>query len=453
MCRRGLVLGFLLVAASGPALAEEPGGAITVYSDDLALVREVRSLVLTQGPQEYRLTDIPARIDPASVSFKSLAGPGSVRLLEQRFEFDLADAERVFQKSVGRQVIVADKQGQAFTGTLLHVPSGDLLLQTGAGAIQLIKADTVGTIQFPSLPEGLIMRPTLTWLLDCEKGGKHKTEITYLTGGIGWHADYVAVAARDESRIDLSGWATIENRSGASFAGIQIGLVAGEIHRAQPAETPRMRAEEKFAVAAQAVPVFEETPFFDYHLYHLGRKASLPDQQVRQFALFAQTSIRTDKTYRYEGQRQKNRVQVALEFQNDRDRGPGIPLPGGRVRVYQEDEKGSLRFIGEDRVDPTPKGERVRVALGNAFDLFGERTVKERTQVTKGSRQESIEIRIRNHRPQPVTVTVVENFWGDWQIAGKTPPVRKKDAQKVEFEVSVPADGETTFEYQVLYRN
>ena len=448
-----LAFGLFLAVSSALASAEEPGTAVTVYSNNLALVREVRSLSLSQRLEAYRLVDIPDRIDPSSLSLKSLSAPGSVRLLEQRFEFDLAESDRLFQRFVGRPIIVTDKQGQAFTGTLLHVPSGDLLLQMENKAVQLIRSDSLATIQFPSLPEGVITRPTLSWLLECEKPGNHKVEITYLTEGIGWQADYVALTNQDETALDLAGWATIENRSGASFTDVQVSLMAGDVRRLQPSPVPRMPAEERFAVAAKAAPEFVEVPFFDYHLYRLGRAASLPDRQVKQISLFAPASVKVSKSYRYEGQRENNRVQVALEFSNDREHGPGIPLPSGRMRVYKEDEKGSLRFIGEDRMDPTPKGEKVRVALGNAFDLSGERTVKERTQVTKSSRQESIEIRIRNHKPERISVTVVENFWGDWKIIGKTPPVQKQDANKVEFEVAVPADGETVFEYQVLFRD
>ncbi|MEW6442951.1 MAG: DUF4139 domain-containing protein [bacterium] len=439
----------LLLAAVPALLLAEERDTVTVYADRFALAREVRTLTLSRGEQEHKLADIPAQIDPASVTFRAAGPAASIRLLEQRFEFDLADADRVLEKSVGRPIIVGDKQGQAFPGTLLRLAAGDLLLQTEDGALRLVKADNVATVRFPALPEDLITRPTLTWLLDSGKAGSHRIEISYLTGGLGWQTEYAALASRDEDRLKLSAWATVENASGKSFADVQVNLVAGEVHRAQPVPL-RVQPEDSLRAKAEAAPFPDEEPFSEYHLYRLGRAATLPDRQARQLSLFAPVEFDIEKTYRYEGQRSKRTVLAGIRFRNDRQHGPGLPLPAGRLRIYREDDQGSQIFIGEDRIENTAMDEQVQVKLGAAFDLTGERTVKERTQVARGSRQETIEIRIRSRKARPVTVLVAEHHWGDWQLIGKPPPVKKKDAQTVEFELAVPPGGEAVLDYLVL---
>jgi len=444
----------LFFATTALSAAEEQAETqLTIYRDNLALVREVRTLSLARGTQPYRLAGIPARVDPSSVFFQPLSGPGAWRLVEQRYAFDLADTDRLLAMSKGGRVLVTDKQGQTHSGTLLSALSGDLLLRESDESVKVLKADSVASIQLFSPAEGLVTEPALTWILEAEKSGLHKGSLTYLTEGIGWQADYLAVAGQGETTLTLTGWATVENRSGVSYRNCEIGLVAGEIHRAPGYEPPERRIlAEAMAAAPKGGSDFQEAPLAEYHLYKLARKADLPDGEKKQLSLCGPAQVKAKKTYRYEGQKHASRVETTLEFENREGEGPGIPLPGGRVRVYEKDEAGVLMLLGEDRIDHTPKGERVRITLGAAFDLVGERTVKESSKLAGNTRKETIEIRIRSQKGDSAKVVVAESFWGDWQLLGKTPPIAKKDARKVEFELTVPAGGESAFEYQVLIR-
>lgn len=451
-CRFLFLLGPLLLASAAFSAPEEGAETqLTIYRDNLALVREVRTLALARGIQTHRLTGIPARVDPSSVFFQPLSGPGVWRVLEQSFAFDATDADRLLAKAKGGRLLVTDKQGQTHSGTLLSALSGDLLLREGDESLKLVKADWVAAIQLFSPAEDFVIEPVLAWILDAEKPGTYQAALSYLTEGIRWQADYLAVAEEGEATLSLTGWATIENRSGVSFRDCRIGLVAGEIHRARAEYgPPERRALEVMAAAPKEGPELQETPFAEYHLYNLGRKSDLPDGETKHLSLCGPVTVKAKKAYRYEGQKHATRIETTLEFENREGEGPNVPLPGGRVRVYEKDQTGSLRLLGEDRIDHVPRGERVRIALGAAFDLVGERTVKESTKLSGDTRKETIEIRIRNQKQESVKVTVVESFWGDWQLLGKTPPVLKKDARKVEFEIAVPAGGESAFEYQVL---
>lgn len=453
-CRFLFLPGLLFLASTAlGAAGEETETQITLYRDSLALVREIRTLSLARGIQPYRLTGIPARVDPSSVFLQPLSGPGAWRVVEQSFVFDVADTDRLLARAKGGRILVTDKQGQTHSGTLVSALSGDLLLKEADESLKIVKADSVSAIQVFSPTEGLVTEPALVWILEAEKSGSHRAALSYLAEGIRWEADYLAVAEKGDETLSLSGWATIENRSGVSYRDCRIGLVAGEVHRARAGYgSPEMRVMEAMAAAPKEAPAFEEAPFAEYHLYKLSRKADLPDGEMKQLSLCGPVTVKAKKAYRYEGQRHASRVETTLEFENREGEGPGVPLPGGRVRVYEKDETGSLRLLGEDRIEHTPKGERVRVALGTAFDLVGERTVKESTKISGNARKETIEIRIRNQKQESVKVLVAESFWGDWQILGKTPPIFKKDARKVEFEIAVPAGGESAFEYQVLLR-
>lgn len=453
-CRTLFLPCLLLFASTALSTAEEaPETQITIYRDDLALVRQVRILSLARGTQTCRLTGIPARLDPSSVFFQPLSGPGAWRVVEQSFVLDVADTERLLLKAKGGRVLVTDKQGQTHSGTLLTTLSGDLLLAGGDESLKMVKADSVAAIQlFPSA-ESLVTEPYLAWILDAEKAGTHRAALSYLTEGIRWQAHYLAVAGEGEGTLSFAGWATIENRSGVSFRDCSIGLVAGDIHRAQAEYgPPERRVLETMAAAPKEAPELQEAPIAEYHFYKLGRKTDLADGEMKQLSLCGPVTVKARKAYRYEGQKHASRVETTLEFENRGGEGPNVPLPGGRVRVYEKDETGGLKLLGEDRITHAPRGERVRIALGAAFDLVGERRVKESTKLAGTARKETIEIRIRNQKQDTANVTVAESFWGDWQILGNTPPILKRDARKVEFEIAVPPKGESVFEYQVLIR-
>lgn len=449
------ILATLSLTTASPAAAEGPQVTLTIYNDNVALVQEVRSLALARGMQEYRITDVTAHIEPTSVRLRSLTAPEALTLHEQRFEFDLAGTGRLLERYVDTPIVVTIEEGGTFQGNLISADEGDAILQLEDGSIQVIRAQSIQTLQFPSLPEGLVTKPTLVWLLEATKSGKHDLQMSYLTQGMRWEAEYIASLSGQEDRLELAGWASIENRSGLSFQDARLRLVAGDVHRAAPqpyrSDLGKQRSVALMEAAAPA-PRFEETPVAEYHLYTLDRPATLTDRQAKQLALFPPTSVKAAKEFSYEGSRDEDKVRINLVLNNTQENGLGRPLPGGRLRVYKESGAKADAFAGEDRIGHVAEGEEVRVHLGNAFDLVGERTVLETRQVSNRSRQETVQIQLRNRKDVPVTVTVIEHFRGDWKFIGTTPKIRKKEAYKVEFEVNVPAKGEETFTYQALYK-
>ena len=448
---RKYFLFFVFLIGLSRVSAADSNVAVTVYNNDLALIKEYRTVPFQKGIQEYKYKDVAARIEPTSVHFKSITSPESIALLEQNFEYDLVGTIRLLEKYINQDVVVMTKEQNAFSGMLLNALSGDIILKDKEGKVKVIKSASLETVEFPSLPEGLVTEPTLIWLLNADKAGDHDTEISYLTKGINWHAEYVAVSNKDDSKLELGGWVSIENRSGATYKDAKLKLVAGDVNIVEPRRILRKGVQEDMMMAA-AGPQFEEKEFFEYHLYTLPRPATIKDRQMKQLSLFPNASVQVDKLYTYNGQQDGEKVRVNLEFINSKSTGLGLPLPAGKIRVYKQDDDGSQEFVGEDIIDHTPKDEKAKIYLGNAFDIVGERVIKDVQQLGKRSRQETVEITLRNHKKEAIQVIVVENFWGDWQFVGDTPPIKKKDAQKVEFNISIDKDAEKVFEYTVLYK-
>jgi hypothetical protein len=422
--------------------------SVTVYNNDLALIRETRALDIKKGQHQLSFTDVAAQIDPTSVSFNALTDPGSIQLLEQNFEYDLVGTERLLEKYLDESVVVQTEQGNVYTGTLSNARSGDVILMTVDGKVMVIKSSQITRLEFPAMPQGLKTRPTLVWNVVSEAAGERECEISYLTSGMMWHSNYVAVAGEDDRSLDLSAWVTINNRSGATFKDAQIKVVAGDVSRAQP-EVPKRLARADIAMAAEA-PRFEEKAFFEYHLYTLNRPATIRDRQIKQIALFPPTRTDVNKRYVYEGQRHPEDVQVQLRFMNRSESGLGMPLPKGVIRVYKRDDDGSQQFIGEDRIDHTPVDEEVTIKVGNAFDIVGERVVKQSEKMGPRTQRQTVAITLRNHKKEPVTIQVIERFWGEYKFVGTPPKIVKREARRVDFEAVVPGDGETTLDYTAI---
>ena len=300
------------------------------------------------------------------------------------------------------------------------------------------------------MPDGLITRPTLIWEMYSKQEVETPTEVSYLTSGVSWHAEYTAVVDADEKALDLSAWVSIDNHSGAAYKDAKLKLVAGDVQRVQPEAMPAPRMTKTMAMDAEAgFGGFEERGFFAYHLYELQEQTTIHDKEIKQISLFDPATTPAKRYYVYEGWRNTNDVAVNLEFVNSDKHDLGIPLPAGKVRMYKRDEDGSLEFVGEDRMDHTPKNEKVNLTVGNAFDLVGERQVMDTRRVTDRIREESVEIKLRNRSDKEVEITARERLWGDWEIVKKSHNFEKKNATTAEFPVKVPADGETTITYTV----
>ncbi|MFM7396424.1 MAG: DUF4139 domain-containing protein [Gammaproteobacteria bacterium] len=439
-----------------------------------AIVRDERELDLPIGRSQQRFSDVAAFIDPTTVSFVSLTDP-STRVLEQSFQFDLVNSRKLIERNIGRSVTVERVQGgqvSTTTGTLLSASDG-LVLRTADGSISSLKDHSA--IRFTELPGGLITRPTLEWMINSQRAGKHRTRVTYETGGITWWSDYNLVfkPGRDANSgtLDLSAWVSIVNLSGASFRDARLKLVAGDLQRAAPQN--RLRAAPAVAMIAEAAndAGFSEKAFSEYHLYTLGRRTDLPDNSTRQIELFEQVrQIPAKKLLVYRsseggfggeildrefGATSSRSVDVFLEFRNDRTNGLGVPLPAGRIRVSQLDEAdGSLELIGEDRIDHTPRDERLRIKLGTAFDIVGERRQVDFAIDTRARwLEEEIELTIRNRKDEPAEVTIVESLFrtGRWKIVRQSQESTKLDARQIQFVAKLPKDGEAVVRYRVRY--
>ncbi|MBN2091052.1 DUF4139 domain-containing protein [candidate division KSB1 bacterium] len=426
--------------------------ALTVYNDNLALVKDIRAVSLQTGIQLFKFLDVAAQIDPTSVHFKSLTAPDKISILEQNYEFDLISATKLMQKYVDQEIKVITKESTS-QGKLLSASQSEIMLQEPAGAIRVVNQTAILNLEFPKLPDGLITRPTLVWSLQNQKAGDHKIELSYLTRGISWHAEYVAVSEANDTQLELSGWVSIDNQSGASYQNAKLKLVAGEVHQVEPelqyAPMRTMRVAEDAAGAAG----FEEKEFFEYHLYTLQRPATVKDNQIKQISLFPTATTKVNKLFIFDGQFYPKKVRVHLEFKNSKQDGLGMPLPEGKIRVYKEDpDDKSLEFVGEDEIQHTPKDELVRIFLGNAFDVVGERLQKEEKQLGKRATEEAYEIKLRNHKSTDVEVTVVEHAWGEWEIKSENYKHIKRDANKFEYKVQVPKDGETVVNYVIQKR-
>jgi len=486
-------------ARAQPAVSSEPATALTLYSTQApgtisveslvntrgaalpgyAVVRQLRDLALARGRNTQRFTDVAALIDPTTVSFESLTDPLGTRVLDQSFQFDLVNSQKLLERYIDREIKVDQIRGnsvETFDGTLL-ASQGGLTLRRPDGTIQVVPQNA--GIRLPELPGGLITRPTLVWTLDAQRAATHRTRVSYQTRGIAWWADYNLTYSEPkpgQCALDVGAWVSIVNQSGASYPDSRLKLVAGDVQRLQPA---RGRAPMTTLRAAQASEVsagFEQKAFFEYHLYTLGRTVDLPDNSTQQIELFpAARGVGCAKTLVYYGQgpgfnsvqarpaidrelgsTSNSKVDVYLSFRNAEANRMGVPLPAGRIRVSQLDPADrSLEFIGEDAIDHTPREETVRIRLGSAFDVVGERRqVDFRIDNARREIFEEFEVKVRNQKKtEAVTVLVRENLhrWSNWQITQRSHAFDKVDSRTVHFPVTIAAGGEAVVRYTVRY--
>jgi hypothetical protein len=459
---------------TGTAVAEAADSqlALTVYNEGTALVRDRRAFTLSQGFNEIAFSDVAASIDPTSVLFRPLTDPEGTAILEQNYQYDLVGASALLRKYLDETISVLTQDGTTYEGTLLS-GAGDIILQTDAGGVVVVKLDQIQKFSFPELPQGLISKPTLLWRLIAEASGMQDFEVTYLTGGIGWQADYVVLLSSEEDAVDLDGWVTLNNSSGASFRDAQLKLVAGDLQRIQQAAFAVEGEMMDFARAAEEVGV-EQREFFEYHLYEVPRLVTVENNESKQIEFVSSTAVPAEKFFVYDGLQCRGgyayycafygypqtepsygvasnpKVMVLLAFDSE---DVDADLPKGRVRVYQEDVDGAALLIGEDRIDHTPKGEELRLYVGDAFDIVGERIQTNFTRPTRKSIEETFEITLRNHKDETVEVRVVEHLfrWSDWRILNSTHTHTKMDSHNIEFRVTVPANGEAVVRYTVRY--
>ncbi len=452
---------------SSATLDEQVDLALTIYNSNIALVRDVRELILPEGPFDLSFVDIAATINPATVHFRSLTQPDLLSVLEQNYEYDLLDPQKLLQKFVGREVTLVRYRQDA--GTTVTEEVRARLLALNNGPVWQIGNDIVtglhaDHIRFPELPENLYSRPTMVWALDNAGAAAHRVEVAYLATNLSWNADYVLTVGRDNTVADLDGWVTLTNNSGTTFNNARLQLVAGDLHRIQQ-RYRRNELDVARAVATMAEDAqFVEEAFSEYHLYTLGRRTSVRNNETKQVSLLNGTGVPVEKRFVVDGQQFYYRnpqspgspltdpVKVYFRFANEADAGLGMPLPAGNVRVYQADGSGNIQFVGEDRIGHTPTNETLNVRIGTAFDVVAERTQTDFRRVSSLVHEVAFEITLRNHKDQAIVVEVNEPIGGDWVMLEASHDWTQTSAWAARFDVPVGAGGETTLRYRVRVR-
>src|SRR5262245_1617890 len=450
-------------AAGTTTLDDQAELAVTVYTSDLALVRDVRNVQIARGVSDLHFMDIAATVNPATVHFRSLSEPGRVSVLEQNYEYDLLEPDKLLRKYVGRDVTLV-RMREEDGGSREEVVKARLLSFNNAPVWQIGDEIVTGLhadhIRFPELPGNLYSRPTLIWSLDNGGAARHRIEASYLATKLAWNADYVLTVARDDTSADEDGWVTVTNGSGTAFRNARLQLVAGELNRVRQVFSRMDAAENVMAAKAPLSPPMSQESFSDYHLYTLDRKTTVNNNETKQVSMLDATSFPVRKRYVVDGQSFyyrnaqrpgspiKDVVQVYYQFKNEAGAGLGMPMPAGTIRVYQSDSKGGTQFVGEDRIDHTPKDEVVNLKIGNAFDVVSER--KQVDFKSSGNVYEvEYEIVLRNHKTTPIVVELNEPIGGTWRIIKTTHEYTKTDAWAAQFNAAVAAEGTTTVRYRV----
>jgi hypothetical protein len=450
-------------AQHSTTLADQADLSVTVYNSDIALVRDVRNLRLPDGTFDLQFQDIAATVNPATVHFRSLTQPRALGVLEQNYEYDLLEPDKLLRKYVGRDVtLVRMRQDGGSTreeevrARLLSYNDGPVW-QIGKEIVTGLHADH---IRFPELPGNLHSRPTLIWTLQNTGTAAHRVEASYLAGKLAWNADYVLTVSRDDRAADLDGWVTLTNGSGTAFNNAKLQLVAGDLNRVRQVMERRL-ADDALAARAPAAEQMAQEAFSDYHLYTLGRRTTINNNETKQVSMLSGTGVPTLKRYvvngqayyyrnaRFPGAPIKDVVQVFYQFKNEQAGGLGMPMPAGTIRVYQADSKDGVHFVGEDRIAHTPKNETINIKIGNAFDVVCERKQTDFRKIASNVYELEYEITVRNHKATAIDVEVNEPIGGTWDMLRSSHRWTKSDAWALNFAVPVAADGSAVLKYRV----
>jgi hypothetical protein len=465
----GTLLGLAAAAFAQPesahsTQADQTDVAVTVYNSNRALVRDTRAFTLPLGEVALEFGDVAEQIMPQTVSLRSTSASGALAILEQNYEFDLMSQQKLMEKYVGKEVrlINRDKDYDFFevNARLLSVNDGPVYEVDGE-----IYLGHPGTVVLPKIPDELIARPTLRWLLNND-AAEQTVEVAYLTGGISWAADYVITVNQAETELGLEGWVTLDNQSGATYTNAQLKLVAGDVNVVQQQKGMYADSMPMGAMAMRAAPEpMREEAFAEYHLYTLPRRTTVKQNQSKQVRLLTAQGVAVQKRYELRGpghyyyqpimgqEAPTENAGVYLVFDNREENKLGMPLPGGVMRVYQADSDGMLQFTGEDRIKHTPRNEEVKLQIGKAFDIVADRKQTDFQQIAQNVTESAYEIELRNRKKTPVLVALIETVPGDWKVLETTHEHTKSDAFTLRFDMEVPADGEVTVTYRVRIRS
>jgi hypothetical protein len=484
--------GLFAQGKQNPVAGERTTVDLTIYNQNFSLIREERNLALPKGVSHVVIPDIPATIDGTSLHFLSITDPLAVRVLEQNYQYDLVHQAKLLERYIGKEVEFVrfndeTKKEYSVVGKLLATGymqqpqyGGYVPTYTGTGGMIAeingkIEINPAGRLVLPRLPDGLILRPQLEWLVSNVREGNHKAEISYLAGQLSWNCNYVAVLDKADARLDLTGWVTVTNNSGTAFRNAGLKLVAGDVNLVRERFEREAGMAKSMALEEADQAQFKQTELFEYKLYSLQRRTDLNSSETKQIELTSGKDVLAKKVFIYDGladqwrswygnysyrsqgsfgQQSNPKVGVFVTFRNEEKSGLGIPLPKGKVRVYKRDVDGKEQFIGEDQIDHTPKDEEVRLYLGNAFDIVGERVQKDFKSMASGHIvEETIEMKIRNHKTESVDVQVFEHpwRWNQWEIIKSNAEWVKVDQTTIKFPVRIAKDQEKTVSYTIRY--
>lgn len=429
--------------------------SVTVYNQNLGVVKDLRSINLSSGLSQIKFSDVAQQIDPTSVHIK-LDG----EVLEQNYQYDLVSLDKILQKFINQDIKLISETNEIVEGKLLSAIGGQIVIEKPEGGLVMLPNVNKYRFSVDFLPEGLITQPTLVWNVNSNSSGKQDVEISYQTGGMNWHAEYVAVLNKDDTALDLNSWVSVNNQSGTTYKNAKLKLVAGDVNLLQNMNIrggkEGMYMLEKSSVSDQQ---FQEKEFFEYHIYNLQRPTTLANNETKQISLFEATDVKANKKFYYGSQSNRyywnqtgqGKVAVIVEFENSEDYGLGVPMPKGKVRVYKSDGE-SFEFVGEDMIDHTTKKEKVKLRIGEAFDVVAEEIQTENTQISKKIWEQEYELTFKNRKKEDISIEVERNLGTNWEILKSSIDYKKKDAFSVIFNVPVKTDGETKLVFRVRYR-
>ena len=432
---------------------------VTIYNVDLGVVKEYRAKYIPAGVNNVLYEGVASRIDPTSVRLKAV--DSVIEVVEQNYQYDLVNRNKILKKYIDEDIVAyltyGDKK-EMIEGTLLSYSGDQLIMRDKEGMIQILDSNN---LVLPELPEGLITKPTLVWILNVTESRNHTLEVSYMTSGMSWNADYVVVTSKNDSKLDLNGWVTVTNNAGTTFKNTSLKLVAGDVHRVR--DEILYATPYYMATPTPRAGQFEEEALFEYHMYDLQRRTTLKNNEQKQISLLEVTGVDVEKEYVYDDIRNwwwygddwsdtgEKKVDVMLNFNNTAGNNLGIPLPKGTVRVFTNDKEGKLQFIGEDSIDHTPKDETISLFIGHAFDIVGERTQMDFNELANWY-EYVWAVNLRNHKDEDIVVTVLERTSGDWEITDENYNHTKRSNNEIEWQVPVKANGESTLTYTIRYK-
>ncbi|MFH0734522.1 MAG: DUF4139 domain-containing protein [bacterium] len=423
--------------------------SVTVYNSNLGVIKETREMNITKGTSQIKIDDVASFIDPTSVHFNF-----NGFVLEQNYQYDLVSLDKILLKYIDKEIKLIDEKGNLIEGTLLSAAGSQIVLANKNSG--LIMLPNVNNYRFAveSLPEGLITKPTLVWLVDSKISGKQDVDVSYQTSNMSWSTEYVAVLNENDTKLDLNSWVSIENNSGATYQNANLKLVAGDVNlvtnQAGGRYNQPMYKEEAYTMVQK--DQFQEKEFFEYHIYKLERPSTIANNETKQISLFEAKDVSVKKKFLFKsgGYGGNKKVQVIVEFENNENNNLGKPMPKGKFRVYKSDGE-SVEFIGEDMIDHTAKKENVKLKIGEAFDIVVEETQIDNKKITEKVYEQTWEVKIKNRKKDDINVDVEKYLGNFWEVTYNTVDYTKKNAATINFSVPVKADSETILKYKVKY--